>query len=65
MNYSGLLQLTKGWGNFKFYRITIWRLQSVLNNYAGLEDLLSFLLLLCSDKINGISGQIFNLDSRI
>ena len=39
--------------------------KSVLNNYAGLEDLLSFLLLLCSDKINGISGQIFNLDSRI
>lgn len=28
MNYSELLQLTKGWGNFKFYRIIIWRLQN-------------------------------------
>ena len=26
MNYSELLQLAKGWGNFKFYRIIIWRL---------------------------------------
>ena len=28
-NHSELLQLAKGWGNFKFYRIIIWRL---LNN---------------------------------
>ena len=27
MNYSELLQLAKGWGNFKFYRGIIWRLQ--------------------------------------
>ena len=27
MNYSELLQPTKGWGNFKFYRVIIWRLQ--------------------------------------
>ena len=28
MNYSNsLLQLAKGWGNFKFYRIIIWRLR--------------------------------------
>ena len=26
MNYSELLQLAKGWSNFKFYRIIIWRL---------------------------------------
>ena len=26
MNYSELLQLAKGWGNFKFYRGIIWRL---------------------------------------
>ena len=27
MNYSELLQLAKGWGNFKFCRAIIWRLQ--------------------------------------
>ncbi|HIW83178.1 MAG TPA: hypothetical protein H9873_02500, partial [Candidatus Dorea gallistercoris] len=27
VNYSELLQLAKGWGNFIFYRINIWRLQ--------------------------------------
>lgn len=27
MNYSELLQLTKGWGNFVSDRINIWRLQ--------------------------------------
>ena len=27
MNYSELLQLAKGWGNFKFYRGIIWRLR--------------------------------------
>ncbi|WP_373265922.1 hypothetical protein [Hungatella hathewayi] len=26
MNYSELLQLTKGWGKFNFYRVIIWRL---------------------------------------
>lgn len=38
---------------------------AVLNIQTGLKDLLHFLLLLCSDEINGISGQVFNLDSRI
>ena len=32
MNYSELLQLAKGWGNFKFYRIIIWRLRYVDEN---------------------------------
>ena len=27
MNYSELLQLAKGWSNFKFYRGIIWRLR--------------------------------------
>lgn len=27
MNYSELLQLTKGWGNFVSDRINIWRLR--------------------------------------
>ena len=29
VNYSELLQLAKGWGNFKFYRINIWRLRKI------------------------------------
>ena len=28
MNYSELLQLAKGWGNFVSNRINIWRLQN-------------------------------------
>ena len=32
MNYSELLQLAKGWSNFKFYRIIIWRLHYVEGN---------------------------------
>ncbi len=28
MNGSELLQLAKGWGNFSFYRVIIWRLRS-------------------------------------
>ena len=37
MNYSELLQLAKGWGNFKFYRIIIWRLpyKKVQGKYAN------------------------------
>ena len=30
MNYSELLQLAKGWGNFKFYRGIIWRLRNII-----------------------------------
>lgn len=30
MNYSELLQLAKGWGNFISGRIIIWRLRSIL-----------------------------------
>ena len=33
MNYSGLLQLTKGWGNFVSDRIHIWRLLSTSINH--------------------------------
>ncbi|MBC5742966.1 hypothetical protein FMM74_005075 [Lachnospiraceae bacterium MD308] len=33
MNYSELLQLTKGWGNFVSDRINIWRLLSTSINH--------------------------------
>ena len=34
MNYSELLQLAKGWGNFVSDRINIWRLQCIEYNYS-------------------------------
>ena len=37
MNYSELLQLTKGWGNFVSDRINIWRLQHIIN-YAKTRE---------------------------
>lgn len=38
---------------------------SILRDKRSLEDFLSFVMMLCSDKLIGISGQVFNLDSRI
>lgn len=38
---------------------------SVFKNQRSLDDFLSFVLLLCSDHIKGVSGQVFNTDSRI
>ena len=34
MNYSELLQLAKGWGNFIFDRVIIWRLPSTSHREA-------------------------------
>lgn len=39
--------------------------RSTLDGESSLDDLLSFITFLCSDKIKGISGRVFNLDSRI
>ena len=38
---------------------------SILRDKRSLEDFLSFVMLLSSDELIGISGQVFNLDSRI
>lgn len=38
---------------------------SILKDKRSLEDFLSFALMLSSDELLGISGQVFNLDSRI
>lgn len=38
---------------------------SILREERSLQDFLSFVLLLSSDHLQGISGQVFNLDSRI
>ena len=40
MNYSELLQLAKGWGNFVSDRINIWRLRNIrnINRIIGNND---------------------------
>lgn len=38
---------------------------SILRDKRSLEDFLSFVMMLSSDELVGISGQVFNLDSRI
>lgn len=43
----------------------IFKEKSVIDSDEGLKDLINFMILLSSDKIKGISGRIFNLDSRI
>jgi hypothetical protein len=35
VNYSELLQLTKGWGNFVSDRINIWRLPFLIKKISG------------------------------
>ena len=47
MNYSELLQLAKGWGNFKFYRVIIWRLrlnEGSLKNISEKLEVINFQL---------------------
>ncbi len=39
--------------------------QSLMNLDYTLENLLNYIVLLSSDKIDGVSGQIFNIDSRV
>lgn len=39
--------------------------KSVLDIRYSLKDLTNFLIFMSSDKIKGVSGQVFNLDSRI
>lgn len=43
----------------------IARNKSVLEISSGLSDYINFMTLMCSDNIKGISGRVFNLDSRI
>lgn len=38
---------------------------SVLGIENTLDDLLNFIVFLASEKVNGVSGRVFNLDSRI
>lgn len=38
---------------------------SILRDKRSLEDFLSFVIMLSSDELLGVSGQVFNLDSRI
>ena len=38
---------------------------SVLSYEYAIDDMVNFLILICSDKMMGVSGRVFNLDSRI
>ena len=38
---------------------------SILREQSSLQDFLTFVIMLSSDLLQGISGQVFNLDSRI
>lgn len=46
-------------------KVNIAERMSSLGYKNALDDFLSFVTLLCSDEIKEISGQVFNLDSRI
>lgn len=39
--------------------------RSVLKMHSILDDLLNFIIYISSDKFTGVSGRVFNLDSRI
>lgn len=41
------------------------KLSSVMSHSFSINDLTSFIYFLISDKVKGVSGQVFNLDSRI
>ncbi len=54
MNYSELLQLTKGWGNFVSDRINIWRLQLVWHggmNLLGKVDVWDNLMRISNHQV--------------
>ena len=38
---------------------------SALKIEFGLEDFVNFVVFIASDYVQGISGQVFNIDSRI
>ena len=46
-------------------KLTIAKNRSVLEVNHSLNDLISFIIWMSSDYCNGISGRVFNLDSRI
>lgn len=46
-------------------KVSIAQNKSVLDISNALSDFVNFMMMMCSDKIQGISGRVFNLDSRI
>ena len=75
MNYSELLQLAKGWGNFKFYRDIIWRLHYygvLMNNKCETLAELPYLSDVFDNEIyfdystgNVRKSRIYNIDEQI
>lgn len=46
-------------------KVSIARNKSVLDLSSTLSDFINFMMMMCSDNIQGISGRVFTLDSRI
>lgn len=46
-------------------KLTIAKEQSYLDINNNLDDLVSFIALFCSDYIKSVTGQVFNIDSRL
>ncbi len=47
------------------YKCKIAEEMSALKIEFGLEDFVNFVVFIASDYVQGISGQVFNIDSRI
>lgn len=47
------------------HKLEIAQKMSAMDIDHSMDDLLGFMVFLASDRINGVSGQVFNLDSRI
>ncbi len=47
------------------YKTQIANEMSAMSIEHGLEDYINFTMFLASDRIKGVSGQVFNIDSRI
>ena len=58
MNYSELLQLAKGWGNFISDRIIIWRLLYISVAFITEDGLVPLKQVLAELRDKGIPGKI-------
>lgn len=57
--------ITTGLNKHSLRKANIAQHMSLLDIKYAKDDLVNFLVWICSDKMEGVSGQVFNLDSRI
>ena len=48
-----------------FMKEEIAKKRSLLDYHNNLYDLINFILFISSDKMKSVSGQVFNIDSRV